>query len=81
MKYRNEKYKRTDALSQTEHKLAQHVRCVLQYPKIILEGKYLGYQDKSSDIEQQLTLGDRKYSNTLPQKRWGYKTNGIIIQF
>ena len=26
-------------------------------------------QDKSSDIEQQLPFGDRKYSNTLPQKR------------
>ena len=26
-------------------------------------------QDKSSDIEQQPPFGDRKYSNTLPQKR------------
>ena len=28
-------------------------------------------QDKSSDIEQQPSYGDRKYSNTLPQKRGG----------
>ena len=26
-------------------------------------------QDKSSDIEQQPPFGDRKFSNTLPQKR------------
>ena len=26
-------------------------------------------QDKSSDIEQQPAFGDRKYSNTLPQKK------------
>ena len=26
-------------------------------------------EDKSSDIEQQPPFGDRKYSNTLPQKR------------
>ena len=36
-------------------------------------------QDKSSDIEQQLPFGDRKYSNTLPKKKGGYKTNGNII--
>ena len=29
-------------------------------------------QDKSSDIEQQPPFGDRKYSNTLPQKRDKY---------
>ena len=26
---------------------------------------------KSSDIEQQPTFGDRKFSNTLPKKRGG----------
>ena len=35
-------------------------------------------QDKSSDIEQQPLFGDRKYSNTQPQKR-GVKTNRNII--
>ena len=33
-------------------------------------------QDKSSDIEQQPLFGDRKYSNTLPQKRWNIKPTG-----
>ena len=40
-------------------------------------------QEKSSDIEQQPPFGDRKYNNTLPQKRgvwlWGYTINGNII--
>ena len=29
----------------------------------------LSKQDKSSDIEHQPPFGDRKYSNTLPEKR------------
>ena len=29
------------------------------------------HEDKSSDIEQQPPFGDRKYSNTLPQKSVG----------
>ena len=33
-------------------------------------------QDKSSDIEQQLPFGDRKYSNTLPQKKGNTKPTG-----
>ena len=37
-------------------------------------------QDKSSDIEQQLPFGDRKYSNLLPQKG-RYITNVYVIQF
>ena len=44
--------------------------------------KYLQLQeqDKSSDFEQQSPFGDRKYSNTLPQKKGGgYKTNRNII--
>ena len=36
-------------------------------------------QDKSSDIEQQPSFGDRKISNIQPQKRGGYKTNRNII--
>ena len=39
-------------------------------------------QDKSFDIEQQPSFGDRKMSNTQPQNRGGggvYKTNRNII--
>ena len=32
---------------------------------------YYQKQDKSSDIDNQPPFGDRKYSNTLPQKRGG----------
>ena len=44
---------------------------------------HLQQQDKSSDIEQQSPLGDRKYSNTQPQKRGGgdNNTNRYIIYF
>ena len=38
-------------------------------------------QDKSSDIEQQPPFGNRKYSNTLPQKGEGDKTNENITWF
>ena len=40
---------------------------------------YFQIQDKSSDKEKQPPFGDRKYRNTLLQKRRGYKTNGNII--
>ena len=40
---------------------------------------YIWEQDKSPDIEQQPSFGDRKYSKTLPQKTGVYKTNGNII--
>ena len=33
-------------------------------------------KDKSFDSEQQQPFGDRKYSNTLPQKRGDTKTTG-----
>ena len=33
-------------------------------------------KDKSSDNEQQPPFGDRKYSNTLPQKRENTKLKG-----
>ena len=37
-------------------------------------------QDKSSDIEQQPSFGDRKISNIQPQNRGGgFKTNRNII--
>ena len=32
---------------------------------------YIQEQDKSSDIKQQPPFGDRKYSNTLAQRRGG----------
>ena len=37
-------------------------------------------QDKSSDIEQQPPFSDRKYSNTLPQKRGIQLNFGIEIE-
>ena len=36
-------------------------------------------QEKSSNIEQQPSFGDRKLSNTQSQKRGGGKTTRIII--
>ena len=37
-------------------------------------------QDKSSDIQQQSPFGDRKYCNTLPQKRGKNQASLSIMQ-
>ena len=47
---------------------------------VILESPKFGHKNKTpSDIEQQPPFGNRKYSNTLPQKG-GYKTKGQNFQ-
>ena len=50
---------------------------------ILLTPIFYIVQDKSSDIEQQPPFNDRKYSNTLPQKRrkQNQREHHIILKF